>query len=106
MGKSRIKSRTSYFIVTPNGKLRKFNPYLIVITALFLIGITGFLAKQSYTLNQRLIAERQQYSSRLATLNTNKTQLEQDLKICELKKEEIGKLLYFTTDSGKIPDEK
>ncbi len=106
MGKSRIKTRTTYFIVTQNGKLRQINMSLMVIIALVVIGAMAFIAKQSYTLNQRLIAEEQQYQMQLATLNNNKEQLEQHLKICEQKKEEIGRLLYFNTDSGKTADEK
>lgn len=106
MGKSRIKTKTTYFIVTQNGKLRRINMSLMVIIALVVIGAMGFFAKQSYTLNQRLIAEEQQYQVQLATLNNNKEQLDQHLKICELKKEEIVGLLYFNTDSGKTADEK
>ena len=78
----------------------------MVIIALVVIGAMGFFAKQSYTLNQHLIAEKRQYQMQLATLNSNKEQLEQYLKICEQKKAEIGRLLYFNTDSGKTADEK
>ncbi len=106
MGKSRIKTRTTYFIATPNGKLHQLNMSLMVIIALVLIWAAGFFAQQSYTLNQRLIAEEQDYCSRFTALNINREQMERDLKVCEQKKTEIGNLLYFSTDSRKTTDEK
>ncbi len=106
MGKSRIKTRTTYFIATPNGKLHQLNMSLMVIIALALVWAAGFFAKQSYTLNQRLIAEEQEYYSRFTAFNINREQMERDLKVCEQKKAEIGNLLYFSTDSRKTTDEK
>lgn len=106
MGKARIKTRTSYFIVTPGGKLRQVNLSLVIIIALILFGAMGFFIKESFTLNQRLVAEEQKYLTELASLNNNKMLLEQNLKICEQKKGEIGSLLYFNTDSGKTADAK
>ena len=106
MGRSKVNTKTTYFIVTSNGKLRQLNLTLITIFAFVLVGAMALFVKESYTLNQRLTKEEQQYIKQLTILNDNKRQLDQDLMVCEQKKMEIGNLLYFTTDSGKTADEK
>ncbi|MEA2062728.1 MAG: hypothetical protein U9P14_03430 [Gemmatimonadota bacterium] len=105
MGRSRIKTGTTYFVATPNGKLRQLNPFLLILTGLVLIVLFAFLAKQSYAFNQRLGTEKQMYRNELASLDESKKQLKEDLEICERKKEDISNLLYFTTEPGKIADE-
>jgi cytoskeletal protein RodZ len=106
MGKSRIKTKTSYFIVTPNGKLRRLNMSLVLALSLVILVALGLFSRQSYILNQQLIAEEQHYLARLSVIDANKKQLEEDLMICEQKKEDISKQLYFNTDSEKTADEK
>lgn len=106
MGKSKIKTKTTYFLVTPNGKLRQLNMSLIIALSLVLFVALGLFARQSYILNQQLIGEKQQYLARLAVIEANKKQLKEDLLICEQKKENIGNQLYFNTESEKTADEK
>lgn len=106
MSRSRIKTRTSYFLVTTSGKLRKLNTSLVVFIATVCIAASTFIASQCVIYNQRLIREKNQIQEQLARINQEQRELESDLKICVANKEKISQLLHFNTNSGKATDEK
>ena len=106
MSRTRIKTRTSYFLVTTSGKLRKLNPTLISIAAIVFIAAITFLASQCIIYNQRLISERNQIQQQLTKINQEQMQLESELNICLASKDKISQLLHFNTDTGKTTDEK
>ena len=106
MSRSRIKARTSYFLVTTSGKLRKLNPTLLSFVAIVCLAAITFIACQCVIYNQRLIREKSQIQEQLARISQEQRQLESDLNICVRNKEKIARLLHFNTDSGKATDER
>jgi len=104
MSRSRIKAKTSYFLVTTSGKLRKLNPTLVSVVAIVCFAAITFIASQCVIYNQRLIREKNQIQEQLTRINQEQIQLESDLNICLTNKEEISRLLHFNT--GKATDEK
>jgi len=104
MSRSRIKAKTSYFLVTTSGKLRKLNPTLVSFVAIVCFATITFIASQCVIYNQRLIREKNQIQEQLTRINQEQTQLESDLNICLTNKEKISHLLHFNT--GKATDEK
>ncbi len=105
MGRSRLHTGTSYFIVTSNGKLRRLRPGLIVMAALLLSAALSVFAGQCFLYDQRLVEERQRTAAQLAQLNGAQRQRVEELKVCEESKERISKLLHFKTETGKTADE-
>lgn len=106
MSRSRIKAKTSYFLVTTSGKLRKLNLALASFVAIVCFATITFVACQCVIYNQRLIREKNQIQEQLARIDQEQRQLENDLNICLANKKKISRLLNFNTDSGKVPDEK
>ncbi len=98
MGKSRIKTRTSYFVVTPEGKLKKLNPLLLGTILVFLLISGVIVSDRCYVLNRQLIAERVEISSGLLKMNSERSKLGSALQICEEKMTKINDLLSFDTD--------
>jgi len=105
MSRARIKTKTSYFLVTTSGKLHKLNPTLVSFAAIVIIAAITFIASQCVIYNQQLISEKNQIQEQLAQINQEQRQLENELNICVASKEEISQLLHFNTDSGKATDE-
>ena len=99
MGKSRIKTRTAYFVVTPEGKLKKLNPMLLGAFLVILIVSAVAVANRCYAFNRQLMAERVEISSSLLKMNSERSKLGSALNVCEEKMTEISNLLGFTTDS-------
>ncbi|MCE5270220.1 hypothetical protein LLH00_02950 [bacterium] len=99
MGKSRIKTRTAYFVVTPEGKLKKINPLLLGMLGVLLLALVLTVANRSYAMNRRLVSERVAISSELLKMNSERNKLSGALKVCEEKKKEICHLLYFNDDT-------
>ncbi|MFH1069651.1 MAG: hypothetical protein V1794_08530 [Candidatus Glassbacteria bacterium] len=106
MGKSRIKTKTTYFLVTTNGNLRRISPSLVGLAACFLIFALAFLSGQCFIYNRGLVAERAKIKTELAQINSQHQQMKSELGICEENQQKISQLLNFNTDSGKTGDEK
>ncbi len=100
MGKSRIKTRTAYFVVTPEGKLKKVSPLLLGLLGVMLLALVLTIANRSYALNRQLVSERVSISSELLKMNSERNKLTGALQVCEDKRKEIGHLLYFNDDTG------
>lgn len=106
MGKSRYKTRTSYFLVTTNGKLLKISPVLVGLAAVLCLALLTFFGSRCYVYNRQLVDERQQIQTGLVQMNKDLKQMQEDLTFCVQNKDKISQLLYFNTDSGKTTDEK
>lgn len=106
MGKSRIKTKTSYFLVTTNGNLRKISPTLVGLATAFCIFTLAFISGQCFIYNRDLVAERAKIQSELTQATSQQQQMTMDLENCEQNQEKISQMLNFNTGSGKIPDEK
>jgi len=105
MSRARIKTKTSYFLMTTSGKLHKLNPTLVSFVAVLIIAAITFLASQCIIYNQRLISEKNRIQEHLARINQEQRQLESELNICVASREKISQLLNFNMDSGKATDE-
>ena len=101
MARSRIKTKTTYFIVTTNGKLVQMHPSLMVLFALVIVAMVTLFARQGFHYNQSLVDEKKQIQVKLEQLNNAQKQLSDELSFCEDNKEKICRLLYFKTDSEK-----
>jgi hypothetical protein len=106
MGKSRLKTKTTYFLVTTNGNLRRISPLLVGLAAGFCIFTLAFLGGQCFIYNRGLVAERTKIQTELAQVNSQQRQMKSDLENCEENQHKISQLLNFNTDSGKTVDEK
>lgn len=99
MGRSRIKTRTAYFFVTPEGKLKKLNPYLLGFAGLLLLAMVVLISNRCYAFNRQLASERVGIHAELMQLKTEQYRLNNALRFCEEKKTQISRLLHFNTDS-------
>ncbi|OGG04429.1 MAG: hypothetical protein A3F83_04470 [Candidatus Glassbacteria bacterium RIFCSPLOWO2_12_FULL_58_11] len=106
MGKSRIRTKTSYFLVTTNGRLFKISPVLVGLAAVLCFVFLSFVGSRCYVYNKQLIDERHQIQTGLVKMNNDLQQMQEDLTFCVQNKEKISQMLYFNTDSGKTTDEK
>ena len=106
MGKVRHKTRTTFIIITPAGKLRELRPLWVTVVGLGLIGMMVLLSGQFFSYNQRLIHEEKIYRTQLLKRNAELRQLEVALELVEQKKEQISGLLFFNDDSEKAENDK
>ena len=106
MGKSRLRTKTSYFLVSTNGRLFKISPVLVGLAAVLCLVLISFIGSRYYTYNKQLIDERRQIQTGLVKMNKDLQQMQEDLTLCVQNKDKISQMLYFNSDSGKTTDEK
>ncbi len=106
MGKSSYRAKTSYFLVTTNGNLRKISPMFVGLVAALLLSAIVFLAGKCVVYNKQLLAEREQIQIELAQMDFRHSQIADNLAICEDNKQKIASLLHFNAEVGNSADEK
>ena len=99
MGKARIKTRTAYFVATPEGRLKKLNPLLLGLAGAVVLVLVIFVSSRCYVYNRDLMERQVAIRGELTRMTSEQDKLDSALKVCENKKAEISRLLYFTTDS-------
>ena len=87
MGKSSYRAKTSYFLVTTNGNLRKISPVVVGLVAALLLSTVVFLGGKCVVYNKQLLAERGQIQVELAQMNFRYSQIEDNLAVCENNKQ-------------------
>ncbi|MBW7996736.1 MAG: hypothetical protein FVQ81_09270 [Candidatus Glassbacteria bacterium] len=105
MGKSIYRARTTYFLVTTNGNLRKISPALVGIAVALLLSAVVLLAGKCVTYNRQLNTERSLIQSELTRMEFRHEQIEQNLAVCEENKQKIASLLNFNTEAESSSDE-
>lgn len=99
MGKSRIRTSNTYFVVTTEGKLKKLNPFLLGLAGALILALVVLISNRCYALNKGLVAERVEIHTDLIRMNSEQYKLSNSLEFCEEKKNQISQLLHFNTDS-------
>lgn len=105
MGKSIYRAKTTYFLVTTNGNLRKISPPLIGLVAALILAAVVYLGSKCVLYNQQLHTERDQIQTELTRMEFRHQQIEQNLAVCEDNKQKIAGLLNFNTEAGITSDE-
>ena len=106
MRKSRYRVKTTYFLVTTNGNLRKISPTLVVTLVALVLSAVVFVGGKCAVYNQQLTAERIQIQTELTRMEYRHNQIEQDLAVCDANKKKIDGLLYSNTAAENTSDEK
>ena len=106
MRKSSYRVKTTYFLVTTNGNLRKISPLMVGTLAALILAALVYLGGKCAMYNQKLNAERNQIQSELTRMEFRHEQIEQDLAICTENKDKIAGLLYFNAEAENTSNEK
>lgn len=106
MRKSSYRVKTTYFLVTTNGNLRKISPMLVGILAVLLLSAVVFVGGKCAMYNQQLTAGRHRIQTELTKMEYRHNQIEQDLAVCDANKKKIDGLLYSNTEAENTSDEK
>ncbi len=106
MGKSSYRAKTSYFLVTTSGNLRKISPMVVGLAAALLLSTVAYMGGKCVVYNKQLTTEREQIQTELARMDTRHKQIEDNLSVCEDNRQKIANLLYFNTEVGNSSDEK
>jgi hypothetical protein len=106
MGKSSYRAKTSYFLVTTNGNLRKISPTVVGLVSALLLSAIVYLGGKCVVYNKQLLAEREQIQIELAQMDFRHNQIADNLAVCEDNKRKIDGLLYFNAEVENSTDEK
>ena len=106
MRKSSYRVKTTYFLVTTSGNLRKMNPLIVGTLAALVLAVLVYVGGKCTTYNQKLIAERNQIQSELTRMEFRHEQIVQDLAVCTDNKDKIAALLDFNAESENTSNEK
>ncbi len=97
MGRSSYRAKTTYFLVTTNGDLRKISPAIVGLVSAVLLSAVIYLGGKCVVYNRQLITERSLIQTELARMDFRHVQIEDNLAVCEVNKQKIDDLLYFNT---------
>ena len=106
MRKSSYRMKTTYFLVTTSGNLRKINPMIVGTLAALVLSAVVFMGGKCAVYNQQLISERNEISSELARMEYRHSEIEKNLAVCTDNKQKIAGLLYFNAEAENTSDEK
>jgi len=106
MRKSSYRVKTTYFLVTTNGNLRKISPMIVGTLAALVLTAVVLMGGKCAMYNQQLNAERSQIQTELTKMEFRHEQIAENLTVCAENKQKISGLLNFNTDTENKPDEK
>ena len=106
MRKTSYRVKTTYFLVTTNGNLRKISPMILGTLAALVLTLVVFIGGKCAVYNQQLNGERQTIQTELTRMEFRHKQIEENLTDCAQNKEKIAGLLYFNAEAENKSDEK
>ena len=101
MSKIKVQTRTTYFVVTPQGRLKQVRPIWLVLAIFLLLASAVYGMTKVYTFNQSLLTEESYYVSQLNEINVVNKKLSSELSVCEGTKEKICNLLNFNKSESQ-----
>ena len=101
MSKLKVQTRTTYFIVTPQGRLKQVRPIWLVLVVMLLLASAVYGMTKVYDFNQNLLKEESYFVSQLNEINVVNKKLSSELSVCEGTKDKICNLLNFNKSDSQ-----
>jgi hypothetical protein len=105
MSKSSYRVKTTYFLVTTTGNLKKISPLMVGTLAALVLSLVVYVGGKCAIYNQELNAERQTIQTELTRMEFRHNQIEENLQVCADNKAKIAGLLNFNTEAENTSNE-